>query len=71
MRSGARRDVEQCLTAFDLNFDIKLGRAAICEILMLTGRESAHSSKIKINFLYQRKHNTSLQIIICSGCLGK
>jgi hypothetical protein len=34
MRSGARREVEQDLTVFDLNFDFKLGRAPSCEILI-------------------------------------
>jgi hypothetical protein len=36
MRSGARREVEQGLTAFDRNFDINLGRAAFGEIFKLT-----------------------------------
>jgi hypothetical protein len=36
MRSGARREDGQGLTAFDRNFDIVFGRAEFGRILMLT-----------------------------------
>jgi hypothetical protein len=39
MRSGARREAEQGLTAVGRNFDINLGRAATGEISMLTLRK--------------------------------
>jgi hypothetical protein len=37
MRSGARREVDQDLTAFDRNFDANLGRAAFGKILISWG----------------------------------